>query len=65
MIGIAAILRGLDGAADVKVEEVVGLPFLAMRSSRASRSGAVDSIQFMLVSGTSMARIQTVPSIST
>jgi cobalt-zinc-cadmium resistance protein CzcA len=28
---IAAILRRLDGAADVKVEEVVGLPFLDIR----------------------------------
>ena len=31
---IAGILRGLDGAADVKVEEAVGLPFLDIRIDR-------------------------------
>ncbi|URD36619.1 CusA/CzcA family heavy metal efflux RND transporter [Methylobacterium tardum] len=31
---IAGILRGLDGAADVKVEEAVGLPFLEIRIDR-------------------------------
>jgi cobalt-zinc-cadmium resistance protein CzcA len=31
---IAGILRGLEGAADVKVEEAVGLPFLEIRIDR-------------------------------
>jgi cobalt-zinc-cadmium resistance protein CzcA len=31
---IAGILRGLDGAADVKVEEAVGLPFLEIKIDR-------------------------------